>query len=118
MTYYLEDADEVLQHFGIKGMQWGVRRQRTSGGSKSKSRPKAKPNRKAGESALRKFGKNPVKEGRRIRAVIETADHVNTKTGEYKNNSKGARTARIVDKTLRAGLGTVIIAGALVASGG
>lgn len=29
----METIDEVLEHFGVKGMQWGVRRNRDSGGS-------------------------------------------------------------------------------------
>lgn len=31
-------SDDVLAHFGVKGMKWGVRKDRTSSGSKKTSR--------------------------------------------------------------------------------
>lgn len=33
MTF--ETADDVLEHFGVRGMRWGVRRSRSSSGGKS-----------------------------------------------------------------------------------
>lgn len=31
---YVDELDDVLQHFGVKGMRWGVRRNRSSGTKK------------------------------------------------------------------------------------
>lgn len=39
-----ETVDEILEHFGIKGMRWGVRRDRSSSSSTGgKSAPRGKP---------------------------------------------------------------------------
>ena len=37
----METVDEVLEHFGVRGMHWGVRKDNTTGGSGSKSDSKS-----------------------------------------------------------------------------
>lgn len=42
----METVDEVLEHFGVKGMHWGVRRDKTTGGFRLPSRKPQAPSTK------------------------------------------------------------------------
>jgi len=39
MPFTEEDYEEALAHFGVKGMHWGVRRDRTTGGAQRERTP-------------------------------------------------------------------------------
>jgi len=65
MTYYIGEEVKELTHSGVKGMHWGVRKDETSGGSRSRStaRPKKKalpktPEAKAAHDLRMKIGKD------------------------------------------------------------
>lgn len=52
-----EENEEFLQHFGVKGMRWGVRKKRESGGGSSGGKVSAaeiRKNREAGVAEARK----------------------------------------------------------------
>jgi|SRR5262245_15864714 len=55
----MADVDEFLAHYGVKGMHWGVRRNRPSGGGSSNpstaTKPKPKPRQSADATAAKKL---------------------------------------------------------------
>lgn len=100
-------VDEVLTHYGIKGMRWGVIRDRDQPGGADGKSEKAK-------KAVKKHGLSKIKQGRILRERLDF-DRVDMKTGEYTNTGKVAKTARIIDRTLDVAKGLTIIGGAVVA---
>lgn len=50
----MDEVEDFLAHYGVKGMKWGERKARTSTSSKSQSKPKAPPSQN--QMALRKVG--------------------------------------------------------------
>lgn len=106
-------VDEVLTHYGIKGMRWGVIRDRDQPGgadgnketSKKKTSKKEskEDNKKSSKlennKSFSKFAREKVKQGRILREQLDF-DRVSMKTGEYTHNGKIAKTARVVDRVL------------------
>lgn len=87
--------DEILQQTGVKGMRWGVRRKReTTKNKKTKMR-----NKHTTTISSKTSLKDAMRKSRSIRARMDV-NHVDAKTGEYTNQSRTAKTLRIVDKLL------------------
>lgn len=82
-----DSPDDILTHFGTKGMRWGVRKDQKG------------PHKLDRHPAIKKYGKNPIREMRRLEAKFDP-NHVDVKTGKYTHQNKSAKVARAVDKTL------------------
>jgi colicin import membrane protein len=86
----MHELDKLLEHSGVKGMRWGVRKEEKKTGGRKTKRVK-----KAEKSTVRKA----ILKSRAKRAQWDI-DHVDAKTGEYTNQSKTAKSLRVVDKIL------------------
>lgn len=89
MEYYAINTDPHLQHFGVKGMKWGVRRYQNEDGSYTDAGKKKYYN---SDGSLTKAGmKQQFKEANRINNefgnVYRTAKY-NKKTGDYEIDPK------------------------------
>lgn len=103
-----DELDDILQHFGVKGMRWGVRNEEHPTGKRKSSKLDNHP-------AVSKFGKNPIKGYRKFQAKTD-AFHIDPKTGEYTHQGKTAKTVRVMDKVWDIAAATVLITGAVVTS--
>ena len=106
--------EDLLEHSGIKGMRWGVRNDDRTSSKRSKSKAESKSKLDQHPSVV-KFGKNKIKEGRKMRALLDP-EHIDAKTGEYTNQGKVAKTARVVDKIISGAIATGAVVGVIVSS--
>lgn len=93
-------------------MRWGVRRDDRKSAKRSKANPKSK-SKLDSHPSIAKFGKNKIREGRKMRAMMDP-DHVNIKTGEYSNQGKLAKTARVVDRVIDGAIATGVVIGGII----
>jgi len=108
--------DDLLNHSGTKGMRWGVRNDDRKSAKRLKVNPKSKSKSKLdSHPSVTKFGKNKIREGRKMRAMMDP-DHVNIKTGEYSNQGKVAKTARVVDRVIEGAIATGVVIGGIVSN--
>lgn len=85
-----EQLDDILKHFGVKGMHWGVRRE-TKGRHRSEKLKR--------HPSVIAHGKQSIRKGRQLRAKLDV-DHIDIKTGNYTNQSKTAKTLRTIDRVM------------------
>jgi hypothetical protein len=91
----MHELDEVLQHFGVKGMRWGVRRD-NPGSSKTKVNDATK---KRGREYVKQHAKNTMRSAKITRARMDIRNR-DIKTGEYTNQSKTAKVLRGTERVL------------------
>ena len=91
----MHKLDEAIQHAGVKGMRWGVRKAEERS-VKTSSRKDHKVN---DHPSVVKYGKQSIRKGRQIRAQLD-AHHVDSKTGEYTHKGSVAKTVRVIDKVM------------------
>lgn len=99
-----KEVEDIIQHFGVMGMRWGVRKAERGSTKLDK------------HSAVKKHGKSPITEGRRIKAQLDYK-HVDAKTGEYTHQGKGAKTLRILENTFEIAAATTAAAVLITMSG-
>jgi hypothetical protein len=92
---------EELAHYGVKGMHWGVRRERMQATTLSKDERRAvRKNfqRFASESAKKKYGDDALGLGRRVISKAEY-DKLSTKTHVVRKGTEVTRVSRRKDET-------------------
>lgn len=96
-----ETEDNVLGHFGVKGMHWGVRKSRDSDSSSKTKKPSRKERRAAKQAATQKKVEDLVKSSLRDRTQLVLLNGQQVVTGEefVQHMSNGgymnARTTRL-----------------------
>ena len=101
MPFNQEFLDEHIEHFGVKGMRWGVRRKRKSSG-KSSSKPK-----KSMRERLKIKPWDELDDGEKrkrtakIIAGLLVADFAQTKIRQYTHVSVRAHNKRVVKNKVK-----------------
>ena len=142
MTHPMTDIDDVLIHFGVKGMRWGVRkdRQGLEGVSGSTSREAKKDAREFARAKMF-YGDGAGTRRKLIKATVNSksqkdpsykkafdyhlesqdmGSHASKARGERRRKdvvSKTGKTARGVHRSLTGGFGSVSLASAVIAGG-
>lgn len=134
-----ETLDDVLAHFGVKGMRWGVRKGDYSGAS-SKTNQQAKKDAHEFARAKMSYGEGAGTRRKLIKATVEAkakkdptyqaafdhhlakqdlADHASKARSERRRKDVvggTAKTARGVHRQLTGGFGSVSLASGLIAA--
>lgn len=88
-----EDVEDFLEHYGVKGMKWGVRKDRVSGADRRIARAEVNDVRKSARSAIkqhRRAGSNAERAAAQKKYQKDVLDRIKSK--EFKENYKKANT--------------------------
>ena len=81
---YEEEKAAILEHYGVKGMKWGVRKETPTGGKGNRKKVSHSPNKEAYLNAIKKQ-KTPSKE-QQIKNL--KASHLKAQKNLYKGDNK------------------------------
>lgn len=94
----MHELDNIIQHFGVKGMRWGIRKDRSVNTRKPK-KTQSKSDKMKFDDAMKTHGTTSYKKYKIMKARVDLYDQ-DINTGEYTNKSKFARAVRTTDRVM------------------